>query len=60
MSVQTTQVEIAHVEVAIVEIARAKLITGLIVLAVMAGSCAPQMLSAKTQQPPAASAATAR
>jgi hypothetical protein len=55
MSVQTTQVEIAFAEVA-----RAKLITGLIVLAVLAGSCAPQMLSAKAPQPPAASAATAR
>lgn len=54
MSVQTTQVEIA-----IAEVARAKLIAGLIVLAVMAGSWAPQMLSAKAQQPLAASAATA-
>ncbi len=50
MSVQTTQVEIA----------RAKLITGLIVLAIMAGSCAPQMMSAKAQQPPAMPAVTAR
>ena len=51
MSVQTTQVEIA----------RARLITGLIVLAIMAGSCAPQMLAAKQQQQPsAASAVTAR
>ena len=41
MSVQTTQVEIA----------RAKLITGLIVLAVMAGSCAPQMAQKLTQTP---------
>jgi hypothetical protein len=56
MSVQTTQVEIATAEVA-----RAKLITGLIVLAVMAGSCAPQMVQEITAQPAAAmSAASAR
>ena len=40
MSVQNTQVEIAKSE-----IAKAKLVVGLVMLAVMAGSCAPSMVA---------------